>query len=236
MDAVADRDLFVEFATACALAGVHLSRMAEDLILWSSTEFGFANLPDAFCTGSSLMPQKKNPDSLELLRGKSARLQGNVQTLLTLAKGLPLTYNRDLQEDKVPVFDSFDQLALALEVAAGTVAGIRINAEKCKAAVLDPALLATDLADWLVLRGLPFRDAHHTVGELVARAEKLGCTLPEVPDAEAIKVNPAFKHDWRPVFDLASAMKKRAGVGMPGPTQVRSEIRRWRRALNMSAG
>ena len=109
MDAVADRDVFIEFAAACALAGVHLSRIAEDLVLWSSAEFGFVSLPDAFCTGSSLMPQKKNPDSCELLRGKSARLQGNLQTLLTLVKGLPLTYNRDLQEDKPPVFDSFDQ-------------------------------------------------------------------------------------------------------------------------------
>lgn len=231
MDSVADRDLFIEFATACALAGVHLSRLSEDLILWSSSEFGFVSLPDAFCTGSSLMPQKKNPDSLELLRGKSARLQGNVQTLFTLAKGLPLTYNRDLQEDKVPVFDSFDQLALSLEVAAGTVAGIVVKESKCAAAVADPALLATDLADWLVLRGLPFRDAHHVVGAMVAEAEKLGCTLPEIPDKAAVAINPAFKHDWRPIFDLESAMKKREGTGMPGPKRVRAELRRWERSL-----
>jgi argininosuccinate lyase len=234
MDSVADRDLFIEFATACALSGVHLSRLAEDLILWSSTEFGFVSLPDAFCTGSSLMPQKKNPDSLELLRGKSARLQGNVQTLFTLAKGLPLTYNRDLQEDKIPVFDSFDQLALSLEVAAGTISGITVNEEKCAAAVADPALLATDLADWLVLRGLPFRDAHHVVGAMVAAAEKLGCTLPEIPDKAAIAINSAFKNDWRPIFDLKSAMKKRTGIGMPGPKQVQSELRRWQRALEKS--
>jgi argininosuccinate lyase len=233
MDAVADRDTFVEFANACALAGVHLSRLAEDLILWSSAEFGFVNLPDAFCTGSSLMPQKKNPDALELLRGKSARLQGNVQTLLTLAKGLPLTYNRDLQEDKVPVFDAFDQLAIMLEVARGTLAGTKVNRARCAAAVADPGLLATDLADWLVLRGVPFREAHHIVGGLVAAAEKRECTLPEVPDEVAHEVHAAFKGDWRCVFDLKRAMEKRAGIGMPGPARTRRELRRWRRVLDM---
>ena len=127
MDAVADRDIFIEFASACALFGVHVSRMAEDLILWGSAEFKFVSLPDSFCTGSSLMPQKKNPDSCELLRGKSARLQGNLHTLLTLVKGLPLTYNRDLQEDKPPVFDSFDQVAICAEVLEGTVRGMSFN-------------------------------------------------------------------------------------------------------------
>jgi len=157
MDAVSDRDVFIEFAAACALVGVHLSRIAEDLVLWSSSEFGFVSLPDAFCTGSSLMPQKKNPDSCELLRGKSARLQGNLHTLLTLVKGLPLTYNRDLQEDKPPVFDSFDQTAICLEVLAGVVGGLTVNDARCASAVADPALLATDLADYLVRKGVPFR-------------------------------------------------------------------------------
>src|ERR1043166_5744742 len=144
MATVRDRDLFIEFAAACALFGVHVSRIAEDLILWMSAEFKFVELPDAFCTGSSLMPQKKNPDSCELLRGKSARLQGNLHTLLTLAKGLPLTYNRDLQEDNPPVFDSFDQTAICADVLGGTLAGTKFNREKCAAAVSDPALLATD--------------------------------------------------------------------------------------------
>jgi argininosuccinate lyase len=210
---------------------VHLSRLAEDLILWSSAEFGFIALPDAFSTGSSLMPQKKNPDAMELIRGKAARLQGNLQTLLTLAKGLPLTYNRDLQEDKPPAFDSFDQLALCLEVAAGTLAGVTVKRERCAAAVADPALLATDLADWLVLRGVPFREAHHAVGALVGVAEKLGCPLPAVPDAAAAAVHLALKGDWRSVFDLGRAMAKRTGVGMPGPVQVKAELRRWRRVL-----
>ena len=172
MDAVADRDVFIEFASACALIGVHFSRMAADLILWASTEFGFVELPDAFCTGSSLMPQKKNPDACELLRAKAARLQGNVQTLLALVKGLPLTYNRDLQEDKPPVFDSFDQTALCLEVLAGVLAGLKVNAARCAAAVADPALLATDLADYLVRKGVPFREAHHAVGTVVRLAEQ----------------------------------------------------------------
>jgi len=231
MDAVSDRDLFFEFATACAICGTHLSRLAEDLILWSSSEFGFVSLPDAFSTGSSLMPQKKNPDSMELVRGKSARLQGNLQALFTMVKGLPLTYNRDLQEDKPPVFDSFDQLAMCLEVSAGTVEGLTMNREKCAAAVSDPALLATDLADWLVLRGVPFREAHHAVGALVAVAEKRGCTLPEVSDADAQKVHRALKGDWRSVFDLKVAMAQRRGVGMPGPARIREELRRWKRLL-----
>src|SRR6185436_7067925 len=128
--------------------------------LWSSAEFKFVELPDAFCTGSSLMPQKKNPDSCELLRGKSARLQGNLHTLLTLTKGLPLTYNRDLQEDKPPIFDSFDQSALCADVLTGVIAGLQVNEERCANAVADAGLLATDVADYLVLQGVPFREAH----------------------------------------------------------------------------
>ena len=138
MDAVSDRDTFIDFASACAVIGVHLSRLSEDFILWSSAEFGFIRLPDAFTTGSSLMPQKKNPDAFELIRGKSARLTGNLQTLLTLAKGLPLTYNRDLQEDKPPVFDSFDQVELMLKCVEGCIAGVVVNQERCDAAVADP--------------------------------------------------------------------------------------------------
>ncbi len=231
MDTVADRDLFIEFAHACALFGVHLSRIAEDLILWSSAEFKFADLPDAFCTGSSLMPQKKNPDSCELLRGKSARLQGNLHTLLTLAKGLPLTYNRDLQEDKPPLFDSFDQASLCADVLAGTFAGLGMNRDRCAAAVADPALLATDLADYLVERGVPFREAHHAVGAVVRAAETLGAPLDEVPFAEVQKIHPAFAEDWTSVFDLRRAMEKRRGTGMPGPAQVRKQFKRWEKLL-----
>jgi argininosuccinate lyase len=231
MDAVADRDVFIEFATACALFGAHLSRIAEDLILWSSTEFGLIDLPDAFCTGSSLMPQKKNPDSCELLRGKSARLQGNLHTLLTLVKGLPLTYNRDLQEDKPPVFDSFDQSALCADVLAGTVTGLKINPTRCAAAVADPALLATDLADYLVTRGVAFRDAHHAVGAVVKLAEQTGVPLNQLALAEVKKIHAAFDADWTQVFDLKRALVKRTGTGMPSPKQVGRQFARWKKIL-----
>ncbi len=231
MDTVADRDLFIEFAAACALFGVHASRIAEDLILWSSAEFKFVELPDAFCTGSSLMPQKKNPDSCELLRGKSARLQGNLHTLLTLAKGLPLTYNRDLQEDKPPVFDSFDQTALCADVLAGTLAGMTVYADRCAAAVADPALLATDLADYLVVNGVAFRDAHHAVGAVVRLAEQKGVALDQLPTAEVQAIHPAFGEDWVGVFDLKRALAKRTGTGMPGPAQVAKQFKRWQKTL-----
>ena len=231
MDAVADRDVLIEFAAACAIAGVHLSRIAEDLVLWSSAEFGFVSLPDAFCTGSSLMPQKKNPDSCELLRGKSARLQGNLQALLTLVKGLPLTYNRDLQEDKPPVFDSLDQVLLCFEVLAGVVADLKVNAARCAAAVADPALLATDLAEYLVGRGVPFREAHHAVGAVVRMAEAGSTGLDRLTLEKVQSVHAAFGADWAGVFDLRRAMKARSGVGMPGPEQVRRQLARWRRVL-----
>ena len=231
MDTVADRDLFIEFASACALFGVHMSRVAEDLIIWSSVEFKFIDLPDTFCTGSSLMPQKKNPDSCELLRGKAARLQGNLHTLLTLVKGLPLTYNRDLQEDKPPVFDSFDQTAICADVLAGTIEGMTILRERCAEAVADPALLATDLADYLVARGVPFRDAHHAVGAVVKLAEKLKLPLKKLPLDEVKKAHPGYGDDWAKVFDLKRAMAMRKGTGMPGPAQVKKQFSRWKKLL-----
>lgn len=220
MDTVADRDLFIEFAHHCALIGTHFSRVAEDLILWSSAEFNFIRLPDAFTTGSSLMPQKKNPDSLELLRGKAARLQGHVQTLLTMVKGLPLTYNRDLQEDKPPVFDAYDQTRLCLAVLQATVAGSTMNNSACAAAVADPALLATDLVDYLVQRNVAFRDAHHVIGALVGLAEREGVRLNALTLAQVQSIHPAFAADWVEVFDLQRALRMREKTGMPGPNQV----------------
>ena len=208
-----------------------MSRVAEDLIIWSSVEFKFIDLPDTFCTGSSLMPQKKNPDSCELLRGKAARLQGNLHTLLTLVKGLPLTYNRDLQEDKPPVFDSFDQTAICADVLAGTIEGMTILRERCAEAVADPALLATDLADYLVARGVPFRDAHHAVGAVVKLAEKLKLPLKKLPLDEVKKVHPGYGDDWAKVFDLKRAMAMRKDTGMPGPAQVKKQFSRWKKLL-----
>lgn len=234
MDSVADRDLFLDFAHACSVTATHISRVAEDVIIWNSSEFGYVELPDAFCTGSSLMPQKKNPDSLEILRGKSGRIIGNEQSLFVMVKGLPLTYNRDLQEDKPPVFDSFDQLMISLDVLAGTVEGMEFRIDRCSAAVSDPALLATDLADYLVDRGVAFREAHHVVGALVALAEKLDCPLHEVPDEKAIELHPKIGDDWVDVFDLQRAMKAREGIGMPGPKQIRKQLTRWKKALASS--
>lgn len=228
MDAVSDRDTYIEFAAACAICGLHLSRLAEDFILWNTSEFAFIALPDTFTTGSSLMPQKKNPDSMELIRGKSARLQGNLVSLLTMVKGLPLTYNRDLQEDKPPVFDSFEQLSLCLAVVAQVPAGSTMRAENCAAAVADPLLLATDVADYLVRAGMPFREAHHAVGHLVAKAEALGVPLDKLPLAEAQAVCPKIAADWTDCFNLETAMRSREKPGMPGPDQVAAQIAFWR--------
>ncbi len=227
MDAVADRDLFLDFAHACAVCATHFSRVSEDIILWNSTEFGYVELPDAFCTGSSLMPQKKNPDSLELLRGKSGRIIGSLQALYAMVKGLPLTYNRDLQEDKVQVFDSFDQIELCLQVLEGTIAGMQFKKGRCQEAVADPGLLATDLADWLVNEGVAFRDAHHVVGAMVARAETLKIPLDQVPLDDAKSIHPKLAGNWRSVFDLDRAFRAREGIGMPGPKQIKKQLNRW---------
>jgi len=164
MDAISDRDYIAEILFSLALVGTHLSRLSEDLILWCSSEFGFATLSDEHTTGSSLMPQKKNPDVCEITRGKTGRLYGNLVALLTAAKGLPLTYNRDLQEDKEPLFDSIDTISLALRVNTEMISEMTINVETCAAAASDPLLLATDLADYLVKNGVPFRHAHELVG------------------------------------------------------------------------
>ncbi len=233
MDAVADRDGYIDFAHACALCGVHMSRVAEDVILWNSAEFSFVELPDEYTTGSSLMPQKKNPDSMELVRGKSARLQGNLHALYAMVKGLPLTYNRDLQEDKPPVFDSLRQTRACLQVLAGALGGACLNGVRCAEAVADPALLATDLADYLVKQGVPFRDAHHIVGAMVAMAEDKATPLDRLRDEDLKALHPALESgQWREVFDLSRAMAARDRPGMPGPAQVQTRITAWREELS----
>lgn len=231
MDAVSDRDLFIDFTTACATIGIHLSRIAEDFILWSSFEFSFIHLPDAFTTGSSLMPQKKNPDAFELIRGKAARLAANVQVIMTLIKGLPLSYNRDLQEDKLPVFDSFDTTFLILETLSACLPGIEVNNENCALAVADPNLLATDVVDYLVLKGLAFREAHHVVGELVALSEKTKTPLNDLPYEEVSAIHPNLDREWSEVFNLERALNARERTGMPGPKQIASRLAYWRSAL-----
>lgn len=224
MDAVSDRDLFIDFANACATTGMHLSRLSEDFILWSSSEFGFVRLPDAFTTGSSLMPQKKNPDGFELIRGKSARLIGNTQTLFSLMKGLPLTYNRDMQEDKLPVFDSYDQISLMLKVTAATLTGVKVNESRCADSVSDPLLLATDVVDYLVLKGVAFRDAHHVVGALVKLSETLELPLDELPFDKVKAIDGRIDKDWVSVFSLERALKSRKEIGMPSFEQIASQI------------
>ena len=232
MDAVADRDVFMEFASACAILGVHFSRVAEDVILWNSAEFGYIILPDAFTTGSSLMPQKKNPDSFELLRGKSARMIANMNCLFALVKGLPLTYNRDLQEDKPPVFDSFRQVMICLDVLREALKGASFRKERCAAAVSDPLLLATDLADYFVMKGVPFRQAHHMVGALVKLSEETSTPINKLDDSSVKKICPKAGKDWRDVFDLKRAMKMREKTGMPGSAQITKRIKSWRKILD----
>jgi len=231
MDAVADRDIFLEFAMACVNCSLHLSRLAEDVILWNSSEFGFIQLPDSFTTGSSLMPQKKNPDSFELIRGKTGRIVGNLQNLCVAIKGLPLTYNRDLQEDKPPVFDSFDQLSMCLAVVAGSLSGSTFHEENCRTAASDPLLLATDLADYLVERGVPFRSAHHYIGELVAIAEKKKVSLPDLEQGDALEICSELGEDWREVFNLSRAFEMRERPGMPGPKQIEGRVEHWEKLL-----
>jgi argininosuccinate lyase len=231
MDAVSDRDFIAELLFAISLAGVHLSRLSEDVILWASAEFGFVTLSDAHTTGSSLMPQKKNPDVAELTRGKAARLIGNLMSILTLIKGLPMTYNRDLQEDKEPLFDSIDTITLALEVFTEMISGMDVNAARTTAAASDPMLLATDLADYLVNHGVPFRQAHEVIGKLVAYsiAEKRGFGDMEL--AEFQRFSPAFQADVAACLNLETAMQARKGIGAPSPANVKTQLARWRKAL-----
>jgi argininosuccinate lyase len=237
MDAVSDRDFAVEFCGAAALLAVHLSRLAEDLILWATTEFNFIKIADAYATGSSLMPQKKNPDIAELARGKSGRVIGNLVALLTLLKGLPMTYNRDLQEDKERLFDTADTVRATTRLMTAMLRNTKVNRAACAAAANDPALLATDLADYLVRKGMPFREAHHVVGAVVALAEKTGKPLDRLTLAELQAVDPVtgtkfFGRDALGVFDLKRAMAKRNVLGAPGTKEVAKQLARWRKQLS----
>ena len=227
MDAVSDRDFAVELLAALALVAVHLSRLSEDVILWASSEFRFITIGDAFTTGSSLMPQKKNPDVAELTRGKAGRVIGALTALLVVLKGLPMTYNRDLQEDKEPVFDSVDTVKAALTIFAAMLETVEVNAEACAAAVADPMLLATDLADYLVLRGIPFRKAHECVGKAVALCQVRGCELPQLTLADYQAISPAFAEDVFALLDVEKSMAARRAIGAPAPENVAAQLARW---------
>ena len=232
MDAVSDRDFAVEFCAAAALMAAHLSRLAEDWILWATAEFDFITIADAYTTGSSLMPQKKNPDVAELTRGKTGRVYGNLMALLTLLKGLPMTYNRDLQEDKERVFDSADTVRNSARLMAGMIANTTVHASKCLAAASDPTLLATDLADALVRKGMPFRQAHQLVGAAVAAAARLGRPLDQLTPQQWQEIDPGFDDVALEVFDLKKAMARRNLVGAPGAQQVARQLLRWRKILS----
>ena len=232
MDAVSDRDFAIEFCSVAALLGVHLSRLAEDLVMGASTEFNFIKIADAYTTGSSLMPQKKNPDVAELMRGKTGRVIGNLVSLLTLLKGLPMTYNRDLQEDKERLFDTMDTVRATVRVAAALLQNTKANRASCMAAAKDPALLATDLADYLVRKGVPFRQAHHAVGEVVASAEKVAKRLDQLTLDDLQTIDSNFDADALKVLDLKQALDRRELLGAPGPREVKKQLAKWRKKLS----
>ena len=231
LDAVGDRDFAVEFLFGLAMIGMHLSRLSEDLILWSTAEFGFITFSDAFSTGSSLMPQKKNPDMAELTRGKTGRLYGNLMAILTTMKGLPTSYNRDLQEDKTPLFDSVSTVKDALSIFAAMLPELTIDSARMETAAADPNLLATDLAEYLVKKGMPFREAHEAVGKLVARAAAAKLALSNMSLFEMQKISRLFEEDVLKVFDVRGSLAQRTAIGAPSPENVAVQIARWRSLL-----
>ena len=231
MDAVSDRDFACEFLSACAITGMHLSRLCEDTILWASSEFGFLALSDAHTTGSSLMPQKKNPDIAELARGKTGRLYGNLFSLLTTLKGLPLAYNRDLQEDKEPVFDSADTLGASLEILAEMFGAARWDKRRMAAAADDALLVATDWADYLVRKGLAFREAHRVVGTLVALSVQRGVTLRDLSLGDLQAESKLFKAGAMKCLDAARSLRARTAEGAPSPKRVAARLAWWGKRL-----
>ena len=226
MDAVSDRDFAAEFLAAGAILGMHLSRLAEDLVLWSSQEFGFVEFPDAFATGSSMMPQKKNPDIAELVRGKAGRLYGNLLALLTTLKGLPLTYNRDLQEDKEPVFDTVDTLKGCLEILIAVFPELQINRARMSAAATSGYTLATELADYLAGKGVPFREAHGVVGKIVRFCIEQKLRLEELTLTQLQQFSDVFASDVKRWLSAESAVRRRRAPGGTSPENVRRQLRK----------
>jgi len=213
------------------MIGLHLSRLSEDLIIWSTTEFGFLEFSDSFSTHSSLMPQKKNPDMTELTRGKTGRLYGNLMSILTTMKALPSSYNRDIQEDKKALFDSVDTTKSALEIFAAMLPDLRVNRERMENAARDPNLLATDLAEYLVKKGTPFREAHQIVGELVVHSITKSVPLDQIGVAKMKEFSPHFDDDVAKIFDVADSLAQRRAVGAPSPQNIAAQIKRWKRLL-----
>lgn len=224
LDAVSDRDFAIELVSLCSIVMMHLSRLSEDIIFWMSQEAGWVELGDEFCTGSSLMPQKKNPDMCELTRGKTARVYGDLTTLLTTMKGIPLAYNRDMQEDKEPIFDAIDTVKMVLSVYGPMIASMRVNKSLMYMAASDPALMATDLAEWLVKQGVPFREAHHRVGKLVGYSRKEGISLDKLT-LEQIKISvPEANEECLKLWKPEQSVALRDIVGGTAPRQTRHQI------------
>ncbi len=231
VDAVSDRDFVIEYLADVAVIGVHLSRLGEELVLWSSSEFGFIKLGDAFCTGSSMLPQKRNPDVPELVRGHAGGLIGELVSVLTTMKGLPLSYNRDMQHDKLPVFRATDTALASLEVMARTVGSLQVNKDAVARALEDDTVLAVDVAEYLVRKGVAFRRAHGIVGRIVAAAEREGKKLRELSLDELRRESDAFGRDVYEVLDVTRSLASKASSGSTAPAMVRKELRRWKRRL-----
>jgi argininosuccinate lyase len=233
LDAVSDRDFALEYLSCASICAMHLSRFAEELVIWSSAQFRFVTLSDRFSTGSSIMPQKKNPDAAELIRAKIGRIFGANVALMMVMKGLPLTYSKDMQEDKEQVFDAADNLMLALAAMSGMVADMTANQDSLKTAAASGFSTATDLADWLVRRlGMPFRDAHHVTGSLVALAEGQGCDLPDLTLEQMQSVHPQITSHVFDVLGVENSVASRLSYGGTAPDQVRRQIARWEAILS----
>ncbi|KPJ52793.1 MAG: argininosuccinate lyase, partial [Dehalococcoidia bacterium DG_18] len=235
MDAVSDRDFVIEYQAAASLTMMHLSRLAEEIVLWSSAEFGFVELDYAYATGSSIMPQKKNPDVAELARGKTGRVYGNLMAILTMMKALPLSYNRDMQEDKEGFFDTVDTLLATLEVFTGMVSTLKVKGEKTHCAAEEGYILATDLADYLVGKGVPFREAHSIVGKLVQYAAEKGKSFRELSISEYKNFSPRFEEDVHSIsVEFAIAARNIPGGTAPG--QVKQQLKRARKIVRGENG
>jgi argininosuccinate lyase len=235
MDAVSDRDFLLDLTYAAAVCQTHLSRLGEEIILWSTEEFGFITLDDQFSTGSSIMPQKKNPDFAELVRGKTGRVLGDLQSLLVTLKGLPLAYNKDMQEDKEPVFDAIDTLSMSLRAMEGMLSTMRVNAEKMRAGAMGGFMAATDVADYLVGKGMPFREAHEVVGRLVLACERDGRTLQELSAAEFAEHAPEFGTDVTDAVDIDRLVARRTTAGGTGHEAVAAQLASAKDALAADA-
>jgi argininosuccinate lyase len=231
LDAVSDRDFALEFLSAAAICMMHLSRLSEELVLWSSDEFGLIDLPDAFCTGSSMMPQKKNPDVAELVRGKTGRVYGDLVALLTVMKGLPLAYNKDMQEDKEPLFDAVDTVSACLSVTAAMMDGVAVNRARARGSLMGGHVLATDLADYLAGRGMPFREAHEVVGRIVRHCEERGIEISDLGAADFKTFSDQFGDDIGAYATVEASLARKSQPGGTAPERVAERLAHWEKAL-----